>query len=99
MAVMKIKLLLLLLIAAFVSSTALFGQTSTMTGKVLAVSSSVITVQKDADVWDIKRTSNTSVTGALKVGSTVTVKYDAPDAQKKEGPALTTEPTATPASQ
>jgi hypothetical protein len=96
---MKTKTLLLLMIAACVLTTALFAETSTMTGKVLAVSTSVITVQKDTEVWDIKRTASTSVTGALKVGSMITVKYSTPDAQKKKGPALATEPTATPASQ
>jgi hypothetical protein len=96
---MKTKTLLLLMIATCVLTTALFAQTSTMTGKVLAVSTSVITVQKDAEIWDIKRTPTTSVTGALKVGSTVTVKYSTPDAQKKEGPTTATDPTATPSSQ
>lgn len=62
------------------------GQTSEMTGKVLGVTSNVITLQKGKEVWSIKRGESTSVTGDLKIGSTVTVKYNAPDAQKKEGP-------------
>jgi hypothetical protein len=96
---MKMKSLLSLLLATTILSGTLFGQTAEMTGKVLAVSSSTITVQKGTEVWDIKRTQGTSVTGTLKVGSTVTISYNTPDAQKKEGPALTTEPTATPASE
>ena len=77
-------------------SASVFGQTSEMTGKVMAVSPTSITLQKGTELWDIKRTSSTNVTGTLKIGSTVTVKYSTPDAQKKEGPALATEPTATP---
>jgi hypothetical protein len=87
------QLLLSLIVAmSLVLSSAGLGQTTEMTGKVLAVTSSVITVQKGTEVWDIKRGRNTSttVTGDLKVGSTVTIKYNAPDAQKKEGPAVPT---------
>ena len=78
---------------------ATFAQTTQMTGTVLAVSSTTITVQKDSEVWDIKRTKNTSVNGTLKVGSTVTVTYSSIDAQKKEGPGIATSPTPTPAEQ
>ena len=96
---MKTKLLFSIIVAGSVLlNCAVFGQTAQMTGKVLAVSSSVITLQKDAEVWDIKRTQTTTVSGALKVGSTVTVTYALPDAQKKEGPSTATSPTPTPAS-
>ena len=43
-----------------------------------------ITVQNAKEVWDINLTASTKVSGDKKVGSTVTVIYDAPDAQKKE---------------
>ena len=73
-----------------------FAQTTQMTGTVLAFSSTTITVQKDSEVWDIKRTKKTSVSGTLKVGSIVTVTYDSPDAQRKEGPGVADSPTPTP---
>jgi riboflavin synthase alpha subunit len=64
-----------------------FGQSISMTGKVLSVTSSTITMQSGSDVWQIARNSTTKVTGDLKVGATVTINCNAPDAQKKEGPA------------
>jgi hypothetical protein len=91
--------LLLLLLTATLASQIALAQTSELTGKVVAVSSTTITMQSGTDVWDIKRSSSTSVTGNLKAGSTVTVKYSTPDGQKKEGPITATNPTATPASQ
>lgn len=64
----------------------------------MAVSAESITIQQGTTVWVIKRTSTTQVTsGDLKAGSTVTVKYSTPDAQKKEGPVTAGEPTPTPA--
>ena len=84
---MRTQALLGLVIAGSLAlSGAAFGQTVTMTGKVLAITSSVITVQTGSDVWEITRHSTTKVTGDLKVGATVTISYNAPDAQKKEGP-------------
>ena len=69
-----------------------FGQAAEETGKVLAVSDSTITLQSGMTVWEIKRTPTTSVNGTLKVGSTVTVRYAAPDGQKREGPVTATNP-------
>ena len=84
-AMMKMKSILIAIAAASLtlSSTA-FAQTTHMTGKVIAVTSDKITVQKGKEVWDIKLTASTTVSGDKKVGSTVTVTYNAPDAQKKE---------------
>lgn len=90
------KKLILFLAVGVIFAAPVFGQTSEMTGTVVAVSTSTITVQSGTAVWDIKRTSTTSVDGTLKVGSTVTVKYNTPDGQKREGPVTTTVPTATP---
>ena len=92
---MKIKTFLCVIVAGSLSlSSVAFAQTTEMTGKVVAVSSSMITVQKGTEVWEIKRSRSTTVTGKLKVGATVTVKYNAPDAQKKEGPAAAPTPSA-----
>jgi hypothetical protein len=84
-AMMKMKSILIAIAATSLtlSSTA-FAQTAHMTGKVIAVTSDKITVQKGKEVWDINLTASTKVSGDKKVGSTVTVTYNAPDAQKKE---------------
>ena len=74
--------------ASLALSSIAFGQITNMTGTVKAVTSTTITVQKvNGEQWDIKRTSTTNVTsGELKVGSTATISYNTPDAQKKEAP-------------
>jgi hypothetical protein len=82
---MKIKLLVNLIAAGSLAlSSTVFAQTTQMTGKVVAVTSDKITVQKGKEVWEINLTASTKISGDKKVGSTVTVTYDAPDAQKKE---------------
>jgi hypothetical protein len=65
-------------------SSAAFAQTAQMTGQIIALTSDKITVQKGKEVWDINLSASTKVSGDKKVGSTVTVTYNAPDAQKKE---------------
>ena len=84
-AMMKMKSILIAIAAASLtlSSTA-FAQTAHMTGKVIAVTSDKITLQNGKDVWGINLTASTTVSGDKKVGSTVTVTYNTPDAQKKE---------------
>jgi len=46
-----------------------------VTGPVLAVSATSITVKKGSAPWTVSRDANTQVTGDLKVGSKVTIKY------------------------
>jgi hypothetical protein len=46
-----------------------------VTGPVLEVTPTVITVQKGNDKWEIQRNSNTKVTGDLKTGAKVTIYY------------------------
>lgn len=95
---MKTKTVFYLIVVVSLAFSGLaLAQTNEMTGTVLGVTSSMITVQKGSEVWEIKRSRDTSVTGNLKIGSTVTVKYSGPDAQKKEGPA--TAPSSAPAEQ
>ena len=55
-----------------------------MTGRVLSVTNNAVTMETDNGVWVIKRTMGLRVQGHLNVGETVTVTYNAPDAQKKE---------------
>jgi hypothetical protein len=46
-----------------------------VTGPVLEVTDTMIAVQKGKDRWEVARDSGTKVTGDLKVGSKVTIKY------------------------
>jgi hypothetical protein len=46
-----------------------------VTGPVLAVTPTTITVQKGDDKWEITRDSKTKITGDLKVGAKVTIYY------------------------
>ncbi|HZM44567.1 MAG TPA: hypothetical protein VFC14_07025 [Burkholderiales bacterium] len=46
-----------------------------VTGPVLDVTNDAITVEKDKEKWEIARTKDTKVTGDLKKGARVTVKY------------------------
>ena len=46
-----------------------------VTGPVLAVTDTSITVKKGKDPWTVSRDASTQVTGDLKVGAKVTIKY------------------------
>ena len=46
-----------------------------VTGKVLELTDSVITVEKGTEKWEINRDAQTKITGDLKVGAKVTIEY------------------------
>lgn len=46
-----------------------------VTGKVLEVTDDYVAVDKAGERWEIGRDSSTKITGALKVGGTVTIEY------------------------
>ncbi len=46
-----------------------------VTGPVLDVTPTTVTVQKGNDKWELLRDQNTKVTGELKVGAKVTIFY------------------------
>jgi hypothetical protein len=46
-----------------------------VTGPVLEVTPTTITVQKGDDKWEVSRNSSTKIKGDLKVGSKVTIYY------------------------
>jgi hypothetical protein len=50
-------------------------KTYQVTGPVLEVTPTSITIQKGEDKWEIARNKNTKITGDLKVGAKVTVYY------------------------
>ena len=50
-------------------------RTYQVTGPVLELTPTVITVQKNAEKWELARDKSTKVTGDLKVGAKVTIVY------------------------
>src|SRR5262245_45770193 len=79
----------LLAAASLAFSSVTFGGAKTyeVTGPVLEVNDSMITVQKGKDRWEINRDANTKVTGDVKVGDKVHVTYtmSATDVEVKAG--------------
>ena len=77
--------------AAFLISAGALGAADAksyqVTGPVLEVTPTTITVQKGQDRWEIGRGKETKVTGDLKVGTRVTVYYRmvAEEIEVKEG--------------
>ncbi|HXU63522.1 MAG TPA: hypothetical protein VN962_17610 [Polyangia bacterium] len=65
----------LLLGATLASPARAADKTYQVTGPVLEVTDSSVTVQKSKEKWQIARTKDTKVTGDLKVGSKVTIMY------------------------
>ena len=63
--------------ALLISSPLIAGEAKSyqVTGPVLDVTSTSITVQKGNDKWEIVRNSSTKVTGDLKTGAKVTIYY------------------------
>jgi len=51
------------------------AKTYQVTGPVLEVTDTTVTVQKGKEKWEIERTKDTKVTGDLKVGAKVTIEY------------------------
>jgi hypothetical protein len=69
---------LLCLLATFILSLSAWAAplaSYQVTGPVLEVTDTKIVVQKGNEKWELTRTPDTKVTGALKVGSKVTISY------------------------
>jgi len=67
-----LSLVCLIAVAAAVAESADKYQ---VTGPVLEVTDTMIAVQKGKDRWEVARDAGTKVTGDLKKGSKVTIKY------------------------
>ena len=67
-----LTLAFLLATAAAIAETADKYQ---VTGPVLEVTDTIIAVQKGKDRWEVARDAGTKITGDLKVGAKVTIKY------------------------
>ena len=63
------------MLLSFSATFAADAKTYQVTGPVLEVTPTTITVQKGDEKWQIARTKETKVTGDLKVGSKVTIQY------------------------
>ena len=75
---MKNVRLIALLFAGLLGSTTAFAagaKSYQVTGPVVDVSDTMITVQKGKETWQIDRTKDTKVTGEPKVGAKVTIMY------------------------
>jgi hypothetical protein len=91
---MKMKLLLSLAVIGSFALSASFAQIAAqktqITGKVIAITATSITVQRanEKGVWEIQTGTgtDTTVTGKAEVGATVTVSCIQTNAQKKEAP-------------
>jgi hypothetical protein len=59
----------------FASSALADDHNYQVTGPILAVTDTSITVKKGKDPWTVSRDAGTQVTGDLKVGAKVTIKY------------------------
>ena len=70
---LAVPVLLAFMLAAQLSAAT--PKTYQVTGPVLEVSDTMITVQKGKDRWEIARDASTKVTGVLKVGAKVTIEY------------------------
>jgi hypothetical protein len=63
------------MLLGFSATLAADAKTYQVTGPVLEVTPTTITVQKGDEKWQIARTKETKVTGDLKLGSKVTIQY------------------------
>src|SRR4029077_10368754 len=88
---MKIKTFSLIAAASLMLSGMAFAGAKTyqVTGPVLEVNDSMITVQKGKDRWELDRDSSTKVNGDVKVGDKVHITYTmaAKDVEVKAGKA------------
>jgi cytochrome c1 len=65
----------LTLAAALAAPAGAADKTYQVTGPVLEVTDTSVTVQKGKEKWQLARTKDTKVTGDLKVGAKVTIMY------------------------
>lgn len=73
---LKLTLAALLVLASTGSAMAAEPNTYQVTGPILSMTPTTITVQKDNEKWEIARDQATPVKGGeLKVGAKVTIKY------------------------
>jgi len=67
--------LILVALLTFAGSALADDHNYQVTGPILAVTPTSITVKKGKDPWTVSRDTSTQVTGDIKVGAKVTIKY------------------------
>lgn len=72
---MKSRALLFSLSFMFTTSIFAAAKTYQVTGPVLELTDTMITVQKGSEKWQLDRDAATKVDGDLKVGAKVTIEY------------------------
>jgi hypothetical protein len=75
----NIKLLSVICGLALLGASSLLGgdaRNYQVTGPIVALTATTITVQKGDEKWEISRNKDTKITGDLKVGSKVTIYYE-----------------------
>jgi len=96
---MNLKIICLLAAASLALSSTVFAagaKTYQITGTVIAMTGSKITVEKGTEKWEIDLDPTIKATGDVKVGATVTVTY-VMSATKVEGSAAAAAAETTPA--
>ncbi len=84
---MNLKNIILITAGTALLSTAAFGQSMQLKGKVVGLTKTEITLQSGSDTWTIARNAGTSISmGTLRLGSSVTLQCNTPDAHKNETP-------------
>jgi hypothetical protein len=71
------RALLIAVASAFVIGSPVFADDHNyqVTGPILSITPTSIVVKKGKDPWEVSRDASTQVTGDLKVGAKVTIKY------------------------
>lgn len=71
------RILATLIIVLFTATAGFAGSVNDYqaTGTVLEVTDSKVVIEKGKEKWEIARDKDTKVTGELKVGAKVTIKY------------------------
>lgn len=69
------SLIAMTLLALSLQSFAAAPKTYQVTGPVLEMTDTTVTVQKGKEKWEIAKDAASKVTGELKVGSKVTIEY------------------------
>ncbi len=87
------KYLLPLFFLAAVGLQAAGAKSYQVTGPIVALTDTVITVQKDDEKWEIDRSAATKIDGKLAVGTKVTIYYtmEAAKIEVKGAPAAKTD--------
>ncbi len=74
---MRRTLFIAVILSSLMVPTSAFAAAKTyqVTGPIIALTDTVITIEKGKDKWEIDRNSDTKIDGQLKVGEKVTVYY------------------------